>query len=184
MGFPHGLDSKESAYNAWDPGLIPGLGRPSGGGNGYPLQYSCLENPHGQRSLVGHSPRDGKDSDTTEQLTLSHTYIYVCMYINLACQVTQWVKNPSIMPEMRRRRHEFIPWVGKIPWGRAWQPTPVFLPGESPWAEEPGELQSIGWIRGRRNWNDWLQSQRASTITKMCPDLTMEKSQQLLQMGG
>ena len=33
---------------------------------------------------------------------------------------------------------EFEPWVGMIPWRRAWQPTPVFLPGESPWTEEPG----------------------------------------------
>ena len=35
-------------------------------------------------------------------------------------------------------RHGFDPWVRKIPWRRAWQPTPVFLPGESPWTEEPG----------------------------------------------
>ena len=48
---------KESACNAGDLGSIPGLGRSSGGGKGYPLQCSCLENPHGQRSLVGHSPR-------------------------------------------------------------------------------------------------------------------------------
>ena len=41
------------------------------------------------------------------------------------------------------RRHRFDPWIGKIPWRRAWQPTPVFLPGESPWAEEPGRLQSM-----------------------------------------
>ena len=39
-----GLDSKESACNAGDPGLIPGSGRSPGKGNGYPLQYSCLEN--------------------------------------------------------------------------------------------------------------------------------------------
>ena len=38
----------------------------------------------------------------------------------------------------------FDPWVGKIPWRRAWHPTPVFLPGESPWTEEPGGLQSRG----------------------------------------
>ena len=36
------------------------------------------------------------------------------------------------------------PWVQKMPWRRKWQPTPVFLPGESPWMEEPGGLQSIG----------------------------------------
>ena len=40
-----GLDGKVSAYNAGDPGLISGLGRSSGEGNGNPLQYSCLENP-------------------------------------------------------------------------------------------------------------------------------------------
>ena len=43
--FPGGSDDKTSAYNAGDPGLIPGLGRSSGEGNGNPLQYSCLENP-------------------------------------------------------------------------------------------------------------------------------------------
>ena len=37
----------------------------------------------------------------------------------------------------------FNPWV-KIPWGREWQPTPVFLPGEPLWTEEPGRLQSMG----------------------------------------
>ena len=37
-----------------------------------------------------------------------------------------------------------IPWVRKIPWRRAWQPTPVFLPWESPWTEEPSSLQSMG----------------------------------------
>ena len=40
-------------------------------------------------------------------------------------------------------------WVGKIPWRRAWQPTPVFLPEESPWTEGPGRLQSMGSQRAR-----------------------------------
>ena len=44
MGFPGGSDGKESACNEGDPGSIPGLGRSPGEGNGYPLQYSCLEN--------------------------------------------------------------------------------------------------------------------------------------------
>ena len=43
--FPGGSNGKASAYNAGDPGLIPGLGRSSGEGNGNPLHYSCLENP-------------------------------------------------------------------------------------------------------------------------------------------
>ena len=42
-------------------------------------------------------------------------------------------------------------WVGKIPWRRTWQPTPEFLPGESPWMEEPGRLQSVGLHRVRHN---------------------------------
>ena len=41
---PGGSDSKASAYNAKDPGSIPGLGRSSGEGNGNPLQYSCISN--------------------------------------------------------------------------------------------------------------------------------------------
>ena len=43
-GFPGGSDGKESAWNSVDLGLIPGSGRSSGEGNGYQLQYSCLEN--------------------------------------------------------------------------------------------------------------------------------------------
>ena len=45
MDFSGGADGKVSAYNAGDPGSIPGLGRSPGEGNGNPLQYSCLENP-------------------------------------------------------------------------------------------------------------------------------------------
>ena len=45
MNFPGGSDDKASAYNMGDPGLIPGSGRSSGGGNDNPLKYSCRENP-------------------------------------------------------------------------------------------------------------------------------------------
>ena len=45
LNFPGGSDGKVSAYNAGDPGSIPGSGRSPGEGNGNPLQYSCLENP-------------------------------------------------------------------------------------------------------------------------------------------
>ena len=55
-----------------DLGLIPGLGRFPGGRNGNPLQYSCLENPHGQRSLEGYSPWGRKESNTTGQLSTAH----------------------------------------------------------------------------------------------------------------
>ena len=74
MDFPSGSDGKESACNAGDLGLIPGLGRFPGGGHDNPLRYSSLENPHGQRSLAGYSPWGHKQSDTTEQLSM-HTHI-------------------------------------------------------------------------------------------------------------
>ena len=56
LGFPGGSDGKESTCNARDLDLIPGLGRSPQGRHGNPLQYPCLENPHGQKSLAGYSP--------------------------------------------------------------------------------------------------------------------------------
>jgi len=64
----------------------------------------------------------------------------------LASLVAQLVKNPPAMQE-----NLFSPWVGKIPWRRAWQPTPIFLPGEYPWTEESGGLQSTGLQRVGHN---------------------------------
>ena len=49
-----------------DTGSILGSGRSSGKGNGKPPQYSCLENPHGQRSLAGYSPWGRKELDMTK----------------------------------------------------------------------------------------------------------------------
>ena len=66
LGFPGVSDSKDSACSVGDLGSIPGLGRFPGGGHGNPLHYSCLENPHGQRSLTGYSPWGSGELDTTE----------------------------------------------------------------------------------------------------------------------
>ena len=66
LGFPGGSEGKESACNTGDPGSIPGSGRSPREGNGNPLQYSCLEKLHRQRSLVGYSPQGRKESDTTK----------------------------------------------------------------------------------------------------------------------
>ena len=68
-GFPSGSDSKESASSVGDPGSFHGSGRSPGEGNGYPLQYSPPRESHGQRILVGYSPRGCKASDTVERLT-------------------------------------------------------------------------------------------------------------------
>ena len=56
LGFPDSSDGKVSACNAEDLDLISGLGRSPGGRHGNPLQYSCLKNPHKQRSLAEYSP--------------------------------------------------------------------------------------------------------------------------------
>ena len=69
LGFPGGSDDKESACNVGDLGLVPGLGGSPGGWCGSPFQYSCLKNPHGQRSLAGSSPWGHKDSDVAEHLS-------------------------------------------------------------------------------------------------------------------
>ena len=84
------LAGKESACNAGDPSLIPGLGRSPGEGIGW------LPTP---------------------------------VYFGFPCG-----------SDLQGWRPGFNPWVGKIPRRRAWQPTAGFLPGESPWTEEPGGL--------------------------------------------
>ena len=90
---------------------------------------------YGWWNLVGYSPWGHKESDTTERLH------FTCCGKEPACQCR------------RLKRLRFNPWVGKMSWGRAWQPTPVFLLGESPWIEEPCRLQS--W--GRKELDAWLQ---------------------------
>ena len=62
---PWWLSNKESACQAGATGLIPHLGRSPGGEHGNPLQFLPGKS-HGQRSLVGYSPWDRKESDTTE----------------------------------------------------------------------------------------------------------------------
>ena len=69
LGFPDGSDGKESACSARNLGSIPGFGRSPGRGHGYPPQDSCLENPHGQRSLMVYSPWGRKDLDATKHST-------------------------------------------------------------------------------------------------------------------
>ena len=66
MGFPGGSDSKEYSCSLRDLGSIPGVGRCPWRRACNPLQYSCLENQHGQSSMVGYSPWGCKESDMTE----------------------------------------------------------------------------------------------------------------------
>ena len=120
MGFPNGSAGKEPAFNVGDTGnvgLIPGLGRSPGGGNGNPLQYSCLKKSHGQRSLVCYSSKGHKDSDSTEQLSTHrdyHTnwsksererkklYYIICMW-NLNCDSNEHIYETESVMDIENR---------------------------------------------------------------------------------
>ena len=108
-----------------------------------------------QRSLAGYSPWSCKELDTTKWLT--------------QVQGSDWEfpgstsgKKPTCQCR-RHRRGRLSPWVGKTPWRRAWQLTPVFLPGES-----HGPKNLAGYSLGksqtqlkrlsRHTWNRWLSS--------------------------
>ena len=82
----------ESAYNAGDPGSIPGSGRSPGEGNGNPLQYSFLENPHGQRSLAGYSPWGCEELDPTERLHIfTRDYYSVIKRNEIESGIVMWM---------------------------------------------------------------------------------------------
>ena len=85
LGFPGVSDSKEFACNAEDLGLIPSLGKSPGGGHGKPFQYSCLENPHEQRSLVGYSSWGCRELNTTERLSTVLWIIYKVLFPTTGC---------------------------------------------------------------------------------------------------
>ena len=89
-----------------DEGSIPGSGRSPGGGHGNPFQYSCLENPHGQRSLAGYSPRGCKELEKAEATEHVHTHtrggyehwlrvkqLWVCVLALLLTSCIAWI-NP------------------------------------------------------------------------------------------
>ena len=109
LGFPGSSAGKESTCNVGGLGSIPGLGRFPGEGEGYPLQCSDLE------SSMDCSPWGRKESDTTERLSLSGFPSGAVAECTCQCR--------------RRKGRWFDPWIGKIPWGRKWQPVPVFFPG-------------------------------------------------------
>ena len=76
-------DLSASVGDEGNTGSTPGLGRSPGVGNGNPLQYFLPGKFHGQRNLVGDSPRGCKKSDTTEH-TLIHIVALQC-YVNFCC---------------------------------------------------------------------------------------------------
>ena len=78
-GFPGGSAVKSPPANTGDPGLSPGSGRSSGGGNGNPLQYSCLENPMNRGAWWATVHEVSKESNMTEQLNNNKSQCRVCV---------------------------------------------------------------------------------------------------------
>ena len=83
-------DPPANAGGIRDMGSIPKLERCSGGGRGTPLQYSCLENSHGQRSLVGYSLQGCKELDTTEATQHARMFAFTvfCLLIFILAYVS------------------------------------------------------------------------------------------------
>ena len=91
MGFLGSSAGKEFTCNAGDPGSILGSGSSSGEGIGYPLQYSCLENLHGQRSLAGYSPWGHKELNMTEQLSTAQQHMCIYIQVYMLCVYTYFI---------------------------------------------------------------------------------------------
>ena len=97
-GFPGGSDGEESAHNPGDLGSIPGSGRSSGEGNGYPLQDSCLENSMERGDWWGL-----KESDTSEGLTgMVPSHAGNKLTSQFSSLIMQWL---SLLPELPPCNH-------------------------------------------------------------------------------
>ena len=133
--FPGGSEGEESTRNAGDLGSIPGLGRSPGGGNGNPLQYSCLENPMERgawRATVHGVARVGHDFVTTPPPPV----------IELGSCSGSVVKNLPAMQESQEMRVQSLGQEGPLEKKMATHSN--ILAWEIPWTEEPGGLLSVG----------------------------------------
>ena len=132
-----GSDGKEFACNSGDLGSIPGLERSPGGGLGNPFQYSCLEKPHGQRSLAGCSPWGCKELDVTKGLSTAQSST---LKMGEGHGVALVIKNPlDRRPETRVQSRD-----REDPLEEEMATLSSIFAWRIPWTEEPEWLQSIG----------------------------------------
>ena len=109
-----------------------------GKGNGSPLQYSCLENPR-DRGAWWAAVSGVAQSQTQLKLLSSSS----SSKKRKGFPGGTSGKEPAFECK-RRKRPGSDSWIGKIPWRKKWQPTPVFFTWRIPWTEQPGGPQSMG----------------------------------------
>ena len=134
MGFPWWLSGKESACQCrrhkrrFDPwiGTIPWRRK------WQPTPVFLPGKSHGRGSPVGYSPWGCKESDTTERFHFTSLHIYEIKFIKVYPSLWGF-SSGSVVKNLPDNvgDSDSIPGSGKIPWRRKWQPTPIFLPGES-----------------------------------------------------
>ena len=111
----------------------------------------------------------GSDISILKHGIISLLNIHILLPLYWVSLVVQIVKN---MPAIWETWVQSL-WVEKILWRWTWQPTPIFLPGQSPWTEEPGGLQSMGLTRVRHNWvtkhNTFVLLYVVSRISRVIP---------------
>ena len=113
------------------------------------------EDSHGQRYLAGYSPADCKESDTTEAAKHAHTSLDCRSSIKWSCLQSHWVSYPLPLNHFGCLCHclkssKIFFFFHSKDW-RAWQPTPLFLPGES-----PGQSDVAGYSPwGHKESHDW-----------------------------
>ena len=155
LGFPGGASGEEC-----DAGLIPRLGRSPGGGHCNPLQYSCLENPGGQRSLVGYSRWGCKESGTPEETLHSPTPCLLSlepegMGARTELSLLSGIPNISTVPQaswVNKPVHQSSQYLNvSVPWPLSLIPGTIWLPVCWPKFHFPFLLPLVTFT-GRKGW--------------------------------
>ena len=175
--FSRWLSGMNLPASAGDPGLIPGSGRSPGEGNGNPLQYSCLENTHGQKSLVSYSPWDHKELDTTEHTRSAHRLdsqplnLWFCVFVlpllllndfvmtssqleyNMITEVSPlWLQVIQVCTEHYIfQRLSYHCYLGAVWVDNHFPPLPVASKNLPPCPENSSELNSLACMRTPQN---------------------------------
>ena len=110
--------------------MIPGSGRSPGEGNGNPLQHSSIKIPWTEKL------------DRLQFIGSERVRTRLSDFITPDKWLPGWLSSKESTCQYGRCL--FHPWMGKTPWRRKWQHTPIFLPEEIPWTEEASGLQSTG----------------------------------------